>query len=75
MNKDLHLTAIAVQEKSMSAQRKRNRTFTKLEDQEQLARIEDQKRQEMMEMLRRKAEERRRRENSEKRKKLEQEKL
>lgn len=46
-----------------------------MEEQDQLSRIEDQKRHEMMEMLRRKAEERRRRENSEKRKRLEQERL
>lgn len=46
-----------------------------MEEPEQIARIEDQKRQEMMELLRKKAEERRRKENSEKRKRLEQEKL
>ena len=41
VSKDLHATAIAFQEKSMSAQRKRNRTYTKMEEQEQLSRMED----------------------------------
>ena len=65
------MTAFALQEKSQSAQRKRNRTYTIMEEPEQMPRIEDQKRQEMMEMLRKKTEERRRKENSEKRKRLE----
>ena len=69
------MSEFAIQEKSQSAQRKRIRTYTIMEEQDQLSRIEDSKRQEMMDILRKKAEERRRKENSEKRKKLEQEKL